>query len=244
MIYDSTLQNLYANDGSFIKKVDCPLAGSHEHLSHFQQAFENTFCNSCAKTVTCIDALNDEQVMKLVEDDSDACIFATTAAMHLTILDNTGIRRKNIDHPVIHTIRGTEAIVAAQALPGDLVIVRARKKSAFGGTHYLLQKHLETGKIEAVSSRRWDAYDTEELETIVGWHNIRDDLPQPIAAYYIPPDITPNTWVFLEDVISHIGQVVSLEGRCGRIASSEAFWDGEKMNISEDDPRGMPVPIG
>lgn len=244
MIFDSTLQNLYANDGSFIKKIDCPLAGSREHISQFQKAFENVHCSSCNKTVHCIDSLSDGQLMQMVDDNPNICVFATTAAKQLTILKKTGITRENPGLPIIHTVRGTKAIVAAQALPGQLVIKNVGRKHRFGSSEYILGRHAGTETVIGWNNRYSSPHESGDFEVIKDWYYIRDDHAQPVAAYYIPPEIQANTWVYLEDVIKDVGQDFIFHGHYARVASSKAFWDGNKMQISCTDPSSEPVLYG
>lgn len=245
MIYDPLLQNLYADDGQFIKKVSCPLSGSREHIAQFQNAFSNLHCSSCDKTVHNIDELEDDELIEMVGEDSQLCVFATANAKQLTILSGVNCSRTNklSALPVIHTVRGVDAIVAAQALGHYVHVVATKSSSKRGNRLRYLERHRVTGVLRASDCRRTYEGNSEEYDCVKDWHYVRDDQPHAVAAYLIPKHIQPNTLVYLEDVIEE----AFLNGSFGtkdRLQSSPANWDGKRMNVLDHCDGDPPIALG
>jgi hypothetical protein len=253
MIFDPLSGALYADDGSFLKTVYCPLALSPEKLSVDGESSKDRFCNACKKTVICIDQLTDKQVNSAVSSDPLACVFATPSARNITFLKPIGMAFENgieID-PLIRSVRSLEAMNDAQIKGYKLVFRRTGEDYSFGDFKFILFQNNKTGALwwsgdfrdsQPPGSSHHEHKSPEadnEWTLIQGWCNLRPDRPFPLGAYLIPKNLTVNTRVFLEDVIEEIPLEYWNQGNAFRLVSSQAYWNGTDVTIIERELRKL-----
>lgn len=234
MIYDPNLRALYADDGSFLKRIECPLSDIPEHMRQFISLPQDQYCFSCKKTVRCIDDKEESEVIKMVEENAQVCFFATDTAKNITILQYRRKPHSPDGLPVIPTVRSLEAMDTLQRAGYRLVIQETGVQNTFGNQKYQIFQHVITGKLEWSGDYRATRMATEEWRLVKDWFFAREDRPFPLAAYVLPHDIKPNTRVYLEDVIEDIPVIQWNQGNAMRLNSTEAIWDGKAMIINRN----------
>lgn len=232
MIYDPHQHALYADDGQFIKTIYCPLADVPAHLRQFVSRAEDQGCYSCAKTVRCIDDKQDADVIKMVEADSGVCFFATASAKSITFLQPGTAPYNPAGLPVISTVRSLEAMDALQRAGYRLLIQETGIKNKFGESKYQVFEHVITGQLRWAGDYREVFMPSDEWRLVKDWFFARSDRLFPLAAYVLPPDIQPNSRVYLEDVIEDIHVMRWNQGNGGRLESTEAIWNGKTMKYN------------
>lgn len=248
MIFDQMTGALYADDGAFLKTVHCPLALRPEQLVQSSNGASDRFCNSCQKTIRCIDDLTDSDVQAALSEDESLCVFSTPKAKNIVFLRPTGATQNNYAGlPVVRTMRSLEAMADAQARGFDLILESTNENSEFGEDKYLVYQNKSTGKLwwsgdyrnaGPTSEKPWSP-DASEWELIRDWFYARSDRPFPLAAYAVPKDLPIGSRVFLEDLIKDVLMSVWNQGNAKRVISSNAIWDGAKFEVEE--PMGLGV---
>lgn len=234
MIYDPHRRALYADDGQLIKIIDCPLADVPAHLRQFVSKSQDQYCFSCEKTVRCIDDKQDVDVIKMVEDNSEVCFFATASAKNITFLQQRTAPHNPYELPVISTVRSLEAMDLLQRAGYRLVIQETGIENTFGESKYQVFEHVQTGELRWHGDYRLSGVATEEWRLVKDWFFARSDRLFPLAAYVLPRDIQANTRVYLEDVIEDIHVMRWNQGNGGRLVSTEAIWDGKTMVFNRE----------
>ena len=241
MIFDPITRALYADDGSFLKTVDCPLALRPENLLKLLNDSPNRYCNTCKKTIYCLDGLTDNDVKLNIFEDDSKCVFSTQKGNNIVFLQPIGISRKNYhDLPTVQTARSLEIMADMQANGHKLIFKNVGEASNFGSKKYVVYQHKLTGKIWWSGDYRneypynlIDKTEAGEWQIIRDWFFVRPDQPFPLAAYIIPKSIIPGARVFLEDVIEDILEISWNQGNAERIVSSAATWTGVDFVIDE-----------
>lgn len=232
MIYDPSQHALYADDGTFIKEMNCPFSDIPKHMRQFVTLPRDQHCYSCQTTVKCIDNKKDSEVITLVEENPDVCFLLTSAAMNITVLQP----KKRYYNPknlrVIHTVRSLEAMDMIQRAGCRLLIQETGVENSFGDQKYHVLQHVITGELQWSGDYRSCHQPNEEWRLVKSWFFVRHDRPFPLAAYVLPPDLKPNTPIYLEDVIEDIPVISWNQGNASRLNSTEAIWDGEMMIIN------------
>lgn len=242
MIFDQMTGALYADDGAFLKTVHCPLALRPEQLLQSTNGDPSRFCNSCKKTVRCIDDLADSEVQTAVSDDESLCLFSTPTAKNVVFLQSIGTTQKNYKGlPVVQTMRSLEAMADAQARGFDLVFKSTSEDSAFGEDKYLVYQKKSTGELWWTGDFRTprpafeglDGSNRDDWEMVRNWFFVRPDRPFPLAAYAIPKELHVGARIFLEDVIEDVLETVWNQGNSTRLISTAATWNGVDFDIDE-----------
>lgn len=229
MIYDSKQRALFADDGKFIKSIDCPLADIPEHLRQFVRLSKDQYCLSCERTVRCLDDKSDADAIKMVNLEPSVCFFATAAAKHITFLETTVKPDNPHGLPVIPTVRSIEAMDMLQRAGYKLLIEETGITNKFGESKYKVFENVMTGQLAWSGDYRDARIATEEWRLVKDWFFARHERLFPLAAYVLSSDIQPNTRVYLEDVIEDIPVMTWNQGNSHRLRSTEAVWDGKTM---------------
>lgn len=241
MIFDPITRALYGDDGDFLKTVDCPLALRPLQLINISNISPNRFCNSCRKTVICIDDMGSGDVKAALSEDASLCVFSTRLAKSIIFLRPIGLAKENYnDLPIVQTARSLAIMEDAQARGYKLVFKNTGEESSFGAEKYVLYQHIHTGKLW------WSGdYRNESPHEVFGqaggskwhlikdWFHVRPDRPFPLAAYIVPKDLQPGTRVYLEDVVEDVLETYWNQGNAERILSSGATWDGVNFIVDE-----------
>ncbi len=229
MIYDPIQQSLYADDGLFIKRINCPLADVPAHLRKFVSVPADQFCSECKKTVHNINHKADADVIALVEAEPDACFFATTQANHIVFLQPPSHVDNPKQLPVISTARTLEAMDMLQRAGFWLVIKDTGITNLFGEAKYQVFENRLTRELRWVSDYNQIPPCSVAWRLVKDWFWARSDRLFPLAAYVVPRDLPPNTRVYVEDVIEDIHRIVHSQGNGGRLRATEALWDGKDL---------------
>ena len=64
--------NIYMDDGSFIKKIECHKNISASDLS--AQPDNKLFCNQCEKNIIDAQAISEDNLTKLLKEDKNTCV--------------------------------------------------------------------------------------------------------------------------------------------------------------------------
>lgn len=237
MIFDSDSKRLYANDGRFIKLMECPLIDLPEHLHQFQVP-QDQLCHACDSNVHCLDRLTDEDALQLVKSDPHICFFATPQAKNLTVLQPSKSLNNTVYHerlPVIHTARSIEAMDIMQKAGYRLVFQDVGIENSFGEAKYQVSQHKHTGELYWSGDYRTGMSGHPDYILIKDWFWVRADRPFPLAAYLLPANLQPGTHVYLDDVIEDIPMERWNQGNADRLESAEAIWTGKHMEIQVPD---------
>lgn len=256
MIFNPKTGQLFKNDGTFLKSVDCPYAMTPEQLVTIHGSVEGKHCRICKSTVHRLDGMTDDQVEQLVAGKSKVCVFATPEAKNVVFLKEYRSFKQH-DHtvPVIRTLRSLPAMMAAQELGFKVLIKKSGEPPKEGESQVQVYQHRETGRIWVAYDLRSEGpvqmadmfqamegkteqecaeieaqYDREReaWEVVVPWVFIRSDKTFPVAGYVIPPDLPNETEVWVEDVAEEIFTVFWSQGTSERTVSSYATWrDGD-----------------
>src|SRR5690554_934087 len=90
MIFDPKISALYADDGTFIKTVHCPMALRVADLDDLADDSPDRYCHGCEKTIHCIDDVTDSELQEKVRREPSLCVFATGAARNIVVLGPVG----------------------------------------------------------------------------------------------------------------------------------------------------------
>lgn len=87
MIYLTKERALFANDGRYIKHIECPLATKLARAMSKAEPEREFHCSECSSKVKNLHFLTDDQAIDAVLEDAEICFFATKEAnnvVHLT----------------------------------------------------------------------------------------------------------------------------------------------------------------
>ena len=65
-------KNIYMDDGSFLKKIECPKNISASDLS--TQPDNKLFCNQCEKSIIDAQAISEDKLVKVLKEDKNTCL--------------------------------------------------------------------------------------------------------------------------------------------------------------------------
>ena len=65
-------KNIYMDDGSFLKKIDCPKNISASDLN--TQSNNKLFCHQCEKNIIDAQATSEDNLTKLLKEDKNTCV--------------------------------------------------------------------------------------------------------------------------------------------------------------------------
>ena len=243
MIFDPKISALYANDGTFIKTVHCPMALRVDDLEHLADDAPDRYCHGCEKKIHCIDDLTDSKLQEMMEEDRSLCVFATGAAKNIVMLgpiENSIYRMRDHGLPVVKTARSLIAMEDAHKRGLKVVIRHVDGKFTEKiGDKCIVYQHRYTGAISWSGDYRMPGPDLSEGEKwedwilVADWFFYRPDRPFPLAAYLAPGDVQPGQRVWLEDIIEDIPQRRWNQGNSDRLQSTTAIWNGEGFELEE-----------
>lgn len=238
MKYDRDEKTLYADDGTFIKYLDCPLQKKWDELQVLDGTDLKRWCSSCKKDVVNIGSFDDRQVQALVAVNPDACLYASGKFGNVTFVGSEDVERRHhdppkvlfscshsrVDVPVIGTAR-TIAAINQGALNSYWPLLRSTAPADEIKEKILVHQKAD-GTIETGGDYRSMANFTDY------WHNPYHS-PLPFAAYLIPRSLAPGTRVYLSDVIEDLLGDGWNQGDKFRREGAFAIWDGSDLVIEE-----------
>ena len=65
-------KNIYMDDGSFLKKIECPKNISASDLG--AQPDNKLFCNQCEKSIIDAQATSEDNLTRLLKEDKNTCL--------------------------------------------------------------------------------------------------------------------------------------------------------------------------
>ena len=75
MIYDVTTSALYADDGTFLHTVHCPMALTPDQLEAIYPDSTDRHCRQCKRRIFDLDRMSDVLAKALFLDDPHAVVF-------------------------------------------------------------------------------------------------------------------------------------------------------------------------
>lgn len=237
MIFDITTSALYADDGTFLHTVHCPMALTPEQLAAIYPGSGDRYCDQCHRRVHRLDDLTDGQAKALFSDDPRACIFSSGRARHVVFLRHREQRDGNARGlPVIRTARHLPMMQAAARQGFRLLLREAAPAPTSGDFKCIVYQHRDSGELWWSGDRRNShpldyplSPDEDEWELVKDWFFARADQPFPLAAYLIPKDLPDLSEVFVEDVIEDWRENSWNQGNSRRVHATPAFWSGEEL---------------
>ncbi len=243
MIYDQTIGALYADDGTFIKTINCPLALRPDQLLPIEG--NDRSCSACNKSIRAIDEMTDEDMAAEVAKNDALCVFFTAKAKNIVFLQPWGSVERNFQNlPTIQTLRSLEAMAAAHANGFILLIKNVGVSHPFGDRKFIVYQNVSTGELwwsgdyrqaspQCVSAEPNTNRQDGNWRLVRDWFYARSDKPFPLAAYAIPPTVSSGTRVFLPDVIEDHRYEVWNQGDSIRIVAAPAKWNGTDLEIEQ-----------
>lgn len=239
MIYDVTTSALYADDGTFLHTVHCPMALTPDQLEAIYPDSTDRHCRQCKRRIFDLDRMSDVLAKALFLDDPHACVFSTGRARHIVFLHHREQREGNARGlPVIRTARNLQMMQAASRQGFRPLLRDAAPAPEEGEFKYIVYQHQDTGEIWWSGDRRdfhpLDhplAADDDPWVLVKDWFFVRADQPFPLAAYLIPRDLPDYTPVFVEDVIEDWRELTWNQGNSRRIHATEAMWTGQFLML-------------
>lgn len=255
MKYEIRTKLLSGDDGSWFKRLNCPLNKQWHELQRLESEDLNDavfpddpgnqprelrrHCPSCAKDVIDITAFDDREVGALVRVNPAACVHASLKSAHIIFdgIEAEYVRESvysctenTVGVPIVHTARTVHAINAA-AKEGYWPLLKPVAPSAHIKQKILVSQNID-GTINVAGDYRASSASTEY------WYNPYHS-PRPFAAYLIPPGLQCGARVYLSDLIEDIEGVRWNQGDSYRRRSAYAVWDGENLNIEIKRPCGI-----
>jgi len=65
-------KKIYTDDGSFLKKIECPKKISASDL--YTQPNNKLFCNQCKKSIIDAQAISEVNLVKVLKEDKNTCL--------------------------------------------------------------------------------------------------------------------------------------------------------------------------
>lgn len=238
MKFKKSTNQLFTDNGVFIKKVSCPLEDAGAYLE-VNEVTKCTLCNKCHKEVVDINNLTDKEVLNIFEKDSETCVsFNISKEVNVGRDDLfiVGYRRDgkhNTEDLVnISTARNVNEINKAVKDGYNVVlkITDEQKNSLFSsGYKYSLIK-TESGKYIEYVDPRVEYRIGEKFETIIS-HKTYNDTSSRIhyAAYIVPKNLKVGDRVFLEDIIEDFPY--HIHHGSSKLKSWTAIFNGKDFDI-------------
>jgi len=86
MIFKLATKELFTDDGSFIKKLNCPYLVKWQHIAKIDGTRDKT-CDICQKTIVDTKAMNDQQVVDLMSGDPEACLKVSPNQKNIKVVN-------------------------------------------------------------------------------------------------------------------------------------------------------------
>lgn len=234
MIYDQRSGALYADDGTFLKTVFCPLALQVKDLEKLPASSTGLHCHACGESIRSADEMTDSDMKSALQRGDDLCVFITPKARHVVMLKPLGHKNPNDENlPVIRTARSLQAMEDAFQRGFRVVVKQAGPVSDIG-SKYKVYQHRLTGEIWWTGDYRTEApshSSVADWELLADWFHHRPDLPFPFAAYLVPRGLKAGSRVYLEDVIENVPIAFWNQGDSDRLVSCKASWDGDEFEL-------------
>ncbi len=261
-IYDKKTSNLYAPDGSFLKKVSCPKASRWNQLIVEEEADRWRGCDHCRERVINLDIADPESVKAICDDifKRDTCIYASSSSGRVIFLKDDAApppsqnpNYSDDDLLIIYTARNVDDINRAVGLGywPDLRVIEydtenIRTKSSIG-------QNSVSGRIEISGDyrRRFrqssivdkdDDADSGRWEEAIPFFNYYENYqPIPIAAYLIPNGLSDGTNVIVDDPIEDIVGCTWSQGSAYRRHRVKARIENRKIVLDTSDVEVLQV---
>jgi hypothetical protein len=88
MKYNPITQQLFNNDGTFLKQLHCPFSKQWEELSP-TLALKGKMCDHCQSAVYDTSLLTDEELLSVLQSNEHTCLKVDLNQKNLTITYNT-----------------------------------------------------------------------------------------------------------------------------------------------------------
>ncbi len=243
MKYDCKDGCLYADDGTLIKQLDCPLHKKWDQLQVVDDNDRKRWCGSCKKDVISILGFDDRQVQALVEVDPEVRLYASSAFGNVVFTGSDVLgelpgpaessayghlyscMRSLAEARVITTARTVEAINKG-ASDGYWPLLKAVLPSAEIREKTLVTQNPD-GSIKVDGDFRAAPKASHTFE-----HNPYHS-PLAFAAYLIPRNLEVGTRVYVPDLIEDILSHRWNQGDTYRRNAGFAVWDGTDLVIEE-----------
>jgi hypothetical protein len=237
MIFDPIRMILFANDGTVLKQLSCPLGIRPSETREIRGDGRSRYCSSCEKSILNLENLSDEEVRAQLQKDPDRCVFASKPSRNITFLAVPRDAERNRVLKVIKTARSIEDINAA-AKNNYRPLVKKVEPSAKIKEKMAVHQNTETGEVQLCGDLRAMLPERGWQEVIpMFWYYPNVQL-EPIAAYLIPKDLKVGEHVVLEDLIEDVVGSSWNQWDCYRLAISEAIWTGSDFEFDRNPPIG------
>lgn len=210
MKFDHTRKTLYAEDGSVLKELNCPIQKNWDSLVVDHATPFKRYCNSCSKSVIDITGFNEKRVRELLEIDATSCLCIKNESKYIDWIFN---EQPNGAEPQRNICQVGEELL----VEGCRLVLTARSHSQISSNkkrYITLIKpiHLDEEINECVRltdnkngyshspDPRTHKYDGSEIYNT--WHPLIST--HPFAAYLVPYDAEEGERFFIPDVIEDI----------------------------------------
>jgi hypothetical protein len=238
VIYDEKSGALYADDGTFLKTVFCPLAVRVQDLDSESASSRERHCHACGDSIRSADEMTDADLKAALEEDGGLCVFITPKAMHVVMLKAIGRRNPNAEGlPVVRSVRSLPAMEDGFQRGFRLVLKHAGPVSDIGAK-YKVYQHKLSGEVWWTGDYRAESPadgSSEDWELVADWFHHRVDWPFPLAAYLVPRGLKRGQRVYLEDVIEDVPVAYWNQGDSDRLVSCNAVWNGDGFDFERFD---------
>lgn len=238
MIYDGKSGALYADDGTFLKTLFCPLAVQLKDLERAAGPSPDLHCHACGESIRSADEMTDVDMKAALEEDSGLCVFVTPQAKHVVMLKAIGREHPNDERlPVVRTVRSLPAMEDGFQRGFRIVVKRTGPVSDIGAK-YKVYQHKLTGEVWWTGDFRAECPPdgtSDEWEPVADWFHHRADWPFPLAAYLVPRGLKRGQRVYLEDVIEDVPIAYWNQGDSDRLVSAKAVWNGDDFEFERFD---------
>ena len=238
MRFKKSTNELFTDNGVFIKKISCPLEDASTYLK-VNEVTKCTLCNKCHKEVVDISKLTDKEVLNIFEKDPETCVsFSISKEVNegrddLLIVGYKNYGKNNTEDLInISTARNVDEINKAVEQGYNIVLKMTDEIKDWifsSGYSYSLIK-TEAGKYVEYTDPRTKRWLGEKFETIIS-HKKYNDTSSEIhyAAYIVPKDLKKGDRVFLEDIIEDFPY--HIHHGSSRLKSWTAIFNGEDFDI-------------
>jgi hypothetical protein len=209
-IYDEKTSRLFAPDGQFLKRVDCPKAVHWNQLIADDPDDRSRGCRQCGNRVLNLDVLDTRDVLAAFEDGHTPCVFASAESRRVLVLrarrpmpppDSVSLDKDG--RTVIRTARSLAGINRAARMGywPDVRLVEydaARLKSKFA-----IGQHEVTGEVELLGDYRGGfAHGVQQINPFEYYYPYY--RPMPIAAYLLPKHLEDGAPLLVLDPIQDV----------------------------------------
>ena len=228
-IYDEKTSSLYSPEGRFLKVVHCPRAKHWNQLQVETADDRARGCADCDHQVLNLDILKPAEVIaELAGHWGGVCVHATRSTGKVVFLMDedapppvgTQGKEEGEHLPVIHTVRGIEAINRAVGMGYWPDVRRLVFEDETIRSQFQVRQHSGSGRVVDFGDRRGGLFSHkgDEADWSVGeevsgawgeeipfnWYYPDYIAGEPIGAYLIPPDLPDGAAVIVLDPLEDI----------------------------------------